>query len=502
MASVATVSDLLIAKPRASAQQAMDAIVSHNPARAAFLRDYLTALAAICATVPLAYELLVAQAIHETAWFTSAWWMSRGNPAGIGVTGDPAQDAASPTFATGQQAARAHAAHMLLYCTGQISGGSGLVPADDPRYSAYVAAFGNTARVAKLADLGSGNWAGEPKPNYAAMIVPYAQAILNQPVSILPPPPTPHGGPMATTKQYIAGLPQGTLDLSFPVIQDIIPYSTFNRPGRLLSGTRKLITHETDNTSPGADALMHGNWLRNGPVDQYGNREYVSVHFFVDHTGVRQSVPITEVTYQAADGPGPGNESCISMEICVPNDGDYDGALRVAEELWGKLGAALGMPLPDYIGLHYDYNSPEHLASLGLPPDPNRHHCPNIMLNTGRVNEFKMAATAYAKGSTPVSTPAPAPAPAPGPSVAYPEGMDKGVATQLFGSYKAADGKTYGYAEGQPLSSLWLSSGSWGRLAYVGVYVDSPTITRMVWQFSDGQVYARPNASAPVVKMK
>lgn len=68
--------------------------------------------------------LLVAQSAHETADWTSFWWETRRNPAGIGITGDPAQDAASQTWESQTDAARGHVVHMLAY----VNGDTGDVP--------------------------------------------------------------------------------------------------------------------------------------------------------------------------------------------------------------------------------------------------------------------------------------------------------------------------------------------------------------------------------------
>ncbi len=46
------------------------------------------------------------------------------------------------------------------------------------------------------------------------------------------------------------------------------------------------------------------------------DKEYVSVHFFVDENSITQTVPIDEVTYHAGDGKGNGNYKTISIEIC------------------------------------------------------------------------------------------------------------------------------------------------------------------------------------------
>lgn len=104
-------------------------------------------------------------------------------------------------------------------------------------------------------------------------------------------------------------------------------------------------------------------------------------------------------------------------------------------------------------------------------------------------------ASLYVKGN-PVPTTHP-----PKPTTTYPAGMDAGIAKRFFGSFKASNGVTVSYTEGEELSKLWLASGSYGRIVDVGVYQDSPTITRLTYQFSDGQAYHRPNANEPITRI-
>lgn len=108
-------------------------------------------------------------------------------------------------------------------------------------------------------------------------------------------------------------------------------------------------------------------------------------------------------------------------------------------------------------------------------------------------------ASLYEKGAP---VPMPAPVPAPAPKVTYPEGMDAGVAKQMFGSFRASNGVLVQYSETDELAQLWLASGVYGRLVDVMVCVDSPTITRLYWHFSDGRIAWRPNDHEPIRWMK
>lgn len=86
-------------------------------------------------------EILAIQSAHETGWWTSYWWEQRLNPAGISITGDPAQNNASKTWTNGRDAARAHLTHVWLYARGTtLPDGFPGSKAEDPRWDAAVAA--------------------------------------------------------------------------------------------------------------------------------------------------------------------------------------------------------------------------------------------------------------------------------------------------------------------------------------------------------------------------
>lgn len=127
--------------------------------------DYVYEVYRLCAQDGMIdASIVVGQSLQETSdpgpW-QSFWWNERLNPAGMGITGDPDQNEASPTFRTGEEAARAQVAHLLLYATGEIDRG-GLTPADDPRYDAYVEAYGNRAVATTIAGLAT-TWAVDPE---------------------------------------------------------------------------------------------------------------------------------------------------------------------------------------------------------------------------------------------------------------------------------------------------------------------------------------------------
>lgn len=181
-------SDAIISAPRGS--------VSGAKHRARFAKrnadtmryiDYLWQYAIAAGVDP---AIVFAQWDLETNTGQSYWWEARLNPAGIGITGDPNQNAASAYF-TPEKAARAQVAHLVLYATGTINRG-GLSPADDPRYEAYRAAYGTKARATTIDGL-TNTWAIDS--GYATKLVSRGNAIWPNLEPYNPPTPDPEPEP-------------------------------------------------------------------------------------------------------------------------------------------------------------------------------------------------------------------------------------------------------------------------------------------------------------------
>ena len=284
---------------------------------------------------------------------------------------------------------------------------------------------------------------------------------------------TPGGIPMPNAQYDVAGLGK-LIALPVPLIQKIIPAGQTNqRPGIARQTPGYWVQHETSNPSPGADAAMHARYLLQG-----ANGGQVSWHFTVDDHQIYQHIPVNEVTWQAADGAGPGNMSGVSCEMCVNADGDEAKARHNAEALCAAICAALGLG-PDRVKRHYDFNQ----------ADPNRHHCPDHMMNDGYWPTFVQNVTNLMQGGANV------------PGLTYPTGMDKGLAAEWFGKVKGDDGKTYAFDENGPVSQLWLSTG-----AATGVYPAIASVrhydTRAFFRFSSGLTIWQANPSAAVAVLK
>lgn len=260
-------SDPIIGKSRATATQLMDYATAHDAERPDFLKDYAMQVESLCQPDDMPDAAIVfAQAAHETGGddgdiFTSGWWVSHGNPAGLGVTGDSAQNKASPVFSTGKAAARAQVAHLLLYATGQINRG-GLGPGDDPRYTAYSVAYGTKTEATTIAEL-TGKWGMDS--GYAAGIVARGNAIFPQLADAAAKPSAP-----AQTGTAALNMTKGLIPLPDGITERLIPDSDTGAWDNLGQRTIKGITlHRMQGTLWGTD-----NWFRRGNGISDGLTDY------------------------------------------------------------------------------------------------------------------------------------------------------------------------------------------------------------------------------------
>jgi N-acetylmuramoyl-L-alanine amidase len=160
-----TVGDPLLAAPRGSAVRALGSSLSAEARRPEDLRAYIMEVYRLARLVGIDPAIVIAQSAHETGWWQSPAWTNHLNPAGIGITG---ADVDSPSWESGEAAARAHLVHLFLYAAGPVPPGHPLEPFVplDPRYDAALAA-GRAQSATSLSDL-TGLWATDP--DYAGRV--------------------------------------------------------------------------------------------------------------------------------------------------------------------------------------------------------------------------------------------------------------------------------------------------------------------------------------------
>lgn len=184
-----------------------------------------------------------------------------------------------------------------------------------------------------------------------------------------------------TTKIYsnvVAGLPGGPLLTDYPIHPMLIPIRNgYQRPGRKAHTPRRSIQHGTGNQN--SLAYSDATWIFNG-----ADGAQTCMNFETDDTEVYQLVPVDEVTYQAADGSGPGNENGISSEMSE-NTAIWNSPTRrarniyIAADLLGRISARLGAKVPEQ---HFTFNWGECCDEPCDVLCGNRHDCPQKLRRT------------------------------------------------------------------------------------------------------------------------
>jgi uncharacterized protein YraI len=154
-------SDSIVGPVRGSAEEAIGYASAFEPYRPEEVERYIVEMYRLAPEVGFDPAILVAQSAHETGNWRSYWWFVRLNPAGLGITGDPAQEAASPTFPSGTIAARAQIAHMHAEVYGSSRPLPPILQGVDPTYQrVFEAGWAGTIRT--IEDL-TGTWAVDPE---------------------------------------------------------------------------------------------------------------------------------------------------------------------------------------------------------------------------------------------------------------------------------------------------------------------------------------------------
>lgn len=352
--------DRIIGPVRGRAAEAIAYALANGAARFGEVTSYINEAFRLAPLVGIDPAICVAQSSHETDIWRSSWWIDRLNPAGIGITGDPVQNAQSHTWPNGTASAQSHLAHLLVYAVGPVEAGriwlkvtGQSIKVADVRYDAYVDAYGTTAQAQTIKQL-SGTWAVDPD---------YAEGVCRHGNAIFPDIPNQGAPPVATYATPIPGLPGGPLVTTHPVQIKLIPsWRTNNRPGITARTPRRSVQH--GNGNPNSTAAGEANYLFNGAEGRQA-----SYHSSTDDKETWVMVPANEVTWQAADGSGPGNMNGFSNEMVEDaalwnNPTRRDRVIANAAELMGGIAARLDIDKPEQ---HWDFN----YASA------DRHNCPN-----------------------------------------------------------------------------------------------------------------------------
>jgi hypothetical protein len=154
--------------------------VANGAKRGEYLDEFFGVLLAGSLYTGIDFWLLVGQSHLETNGWTSDWWVNRGNPAGLGITGDPTQNANSQTWTSGADSAFALLSHMTAYLHGEdwIDHWNESWPDPIDVNKRFTAPIRAGYRASVLDDL-NGTWAIDPDNNYGGKIAARANMIRN-----------------------------------------------------------------------------------------------------------------------------------------------------------------------------------------------------------------------------------------------------------------------------------------------------------------------------------
>jgi uncharacterized protein YraI len=169
------VTNTIVGPARGSVSEAMSYARAAGALRITEVERYVNEIYRLAPQIGFDPAILVAQSAHETGNWKSSWWNLRLNPAGIGVTGDPTQNNASPTFSSGTIAARAQMAHMHAEVFGNSRALPAVLQGVDPTYQRVFAA-GWAGTIRTIEDL-AGTWAVDP--DYHTKLVRKAIAVFD-----------------------------------------------------------------------------------------------------------------------------------------------------------------------------------------------------------------------------------------------------------------------------------------------------------------------------------
>ncbi len=141
-----------------------------------------------------------------------------------------------------------------------------------------------------------------------------------------------------------------------------------------------VVVHDTANTSTGANALSHANYLYNAALA--GTTLWTSWHFTIDDSEIYQHLPTYERGYHAGDGStrpyegsylGGGNRNGIGIEMAINEDGDMMRTWQRTAKLVTQLLLEYNLPV-DHQKFHNDFSGKD---------------CPNTLRNAGLVPLFE-----------------------------------------------------------------------------------------------------------------
>lgn len=156
-------------------------------------------------------------------------------------------------------------------------------------------------------------------------------------------------------------------------ILDKMMYTGYQKPNE--ENILWVTIHESGMPRKGNDALLLAK-VQMESAQGIRNRQ-ASWNYQVDENKIYQSFEDSIICWHASDGsatPGNGNTSSIGIEMCINEDGNYDGAMHLDAKLVAMLLTKYNLSLEN-VKRHFDFA-------------PDKKQCPYYMIEVGRWNEF------------------------------------------------------------------------------------------------------------------
>ena len=156
-------------------------------------------------------------------------------------------------------------------------------------------------------------------------------------------------------------------------VLDKMMYTGYQKPNE--DNILWITIHESGMPRAGNNALLLAQVQMDSALG-LRNRQ-ASWNYQVDENKIYQSFEDNIICWHASDGsatPGNGNTSSIGIEMCINEDGNYDGAMHLDAKLVAMLITKYNLKLQN-IKRHFDFA-------------PDKKQCPYYMIEVGRWNEF------------------------------------------------------------------------------------------------------------------
>ncbi len=156
-------------------------------------------------------------------------------------------------------------------------------------------------------------------------------------------------------------------------VLDKMMYTGYKKPNE--QNILWIVVHESGMPRAGNDAELLAQ-IQMDSANGLRNRE-ASWNYQVDENKIYQSFDDSIICWHASDGtrtPGGGNNNGIGIEMCINEDGNYDGAMHLDAKLIAMLLTKYNLKLEN-VKRHFDFA-------------PDKKQCPYYMIEVGRWNEF------------------------------------------------------------------------------------------------------------------